>query len=1276
MRACLNPIAAAALAWLVPLLAGAQVRTDGSLGGPARALSGPTYAITEDLGRRAGNNLFHSFETFRIGSGERALFSTSTPTIANVFSRVTGGEVSTINGTVQLQAAAGAPALFLINPAGVVFGAGAVIDVPGAFHVSTADSVRFADGVFHADPARASTFSSAPPEAFGFLGDRRGAVVVQGAQLSTGNATLSIVAGDVTLTDGASVRNRGGDLSVVAVGAQAAQVSLQGDAGPLGGTVRIEGKSFLQTEASEDMDGGAIRVAAGRIEIAGMEGDYTNHIRSETRTSRQGGMISLRADDALELSSGGTIGSYASGAGAGGHVRVSAGSMSIDDQHESGTAIYSTTYGSGAAGDVVAQVTGDAYVRGAYASIRSRSRAVGGGAIGAVRIGARNLRLEDGAEINSDGYETEGGAVSITAENLSLDSGSSIASSGTLSITAVNLALTAGGNIESRGSVPRAMDIEVNDTVRVVDGSRIRSDSGGAMHIRAREVLLDQGAVESRISGSAGEPARLAIRAREGIELRNGSRIEMSTSSDGGDLRDLLELSAGRLLLDGSSIQTEGGYGMSGSGGIQIAVAGEAELRNQSLIATRVQAGRSSGQNPPGDIALRAGALSIHDSVIESISGSDQNTGRGGGAGNVTLNIGGRLLVTNSGAAEFSGIRTWQKQRPRFKDPSGGGIVVRAGQLHIQGDAAGIEKTGIVATTEYGVGRDLDIDVREGVSLRYAILKSEGRESGDGGAIRLKAGTEIRLDDSDIDTSTWSSGGVHYGWGRSGSIDLEANAIHLTGSADIGTRIRSEGTIYSGTGGAGSVRMMASGPITMRGNARVSTYSYTYGGENPDILVREEDRRIAAGHIDVQAGSLLMENGASMDSSTASDSRRVPTGHAGSISVQVGGAVELWRGSDISTIAFGSEDAGDITVRAANLLIDRDADPRGTGLFSDAWQGSSGNAGRIDVQLSGQMDVRGGGNIASSALGSGGAGSIQIRAADVRMSGVYTGPVFRCSKFCWADGVYRSGIEAVAFDDATGTTGNVSVTASHSIVVEGGAHVVTQNQMNVAPGSARPVVGLVHLSAPVVALRGYRNALNATATGNVGAGNVQVDASSLLLVDNSRIVTSALGAAGDGGNIRINAPVVALNTGFVQANATAPGATGGNIEINVRGLLPSHGSLQVGGDAVASFEAGRPGSNVIQAVAPTGVSGNIQIASPALDIAGTLKEVDAEVILKAALGKSPCQRTGGSSLALAGRGGLPPSPSDPAGVWSLKPVETASVGALSAPVGVAGCAGS
>jgi large exoprotein involved in heme utilization and adhesion len=63
------------------------------------SLSGGEIKIGADLGSRRGDNLFHSFEKFGIAIGQTATF-TGPGDIKNVISRVTGGEISNIDGTL------------------------------------------------------------------------------------------------------------------------------------------------------------------------------------------------------------------------------------------------------------------------------------------------------------------------------------------------------------------------------------------------------------------------------------------------------------------------------------------------------------------------------------------------------------------------------------------------------------------------------------------------------------------------------------------------------------------------------------------------------------------------------------------------------------------------------------------------------------------------------------------------------------------------------------------------------------------------------------------------------------------------------------------------------------------------------------------------------------------------------------------------------------------------------------------------------------------------
>src|SRR4051794_39684567 len=91
----------------------AGITTDGSLG-PVSTLSGPNFMVPSSLGRIAGGNLFHSFGQFGLGQGESATFS-GPGSVHNILARVTGGQVSSIDGTIH-STIAGAN-LYLLNPA-------------------------------------------------------------------------------------------------------------------------------------------------------------------------------------------------------------------------------------------------------------------------------------------------------------------------------------------------------------------------------------------------------------------------------------------------------------------------------------------------------------------------------------------------------------------------------------------------------------------------------------------------------------------------------------------------------------------------------------------------------------------------------------------------------------------------------------------------------------------------------------------------------------------------------------------------------------------------------------------------------------------------------------------------------------------------------------------------------------------------------------------------------------------------------------------------------
>jgi filamentous hemagglutinin family protein len=144
---------------------------------------------------------------------------TALPT-SNILGRVTGGNVSNIFGIIQTTGF-GSANLFLMNPAGFLFGPNAALNVGGMVTFTSADYLRLADGArFNAIPNAAAdaVLSAAPVAAFGFLGSNPGAITVQGSQLTVAEGTgISLVGGNITVQDG-TLTAPSGQVNLVSVG--------------------------------------------------------------------------------------------------------------------------------------------------------------------------------------------------------------------------------------------------------------------------------------------------------------------------------------------------------------------------------------------------------------------------------------------------------------------------------------------------------------------------------------------------------------------------------------------------------------------------------------------------------------------------------------------------------------------------------------------------------------------------------------------------------------------------------------------------------------------------------------------------------------------------------------------------------------------------------------------------------------------------------------------------------------------------------------------------
>ena len=266
--------------------------------------AGPTYRVTEAAGRTIGNNLFHSFLRFSLLGGETAEFTT-TSAIGNILARVTGGEVSTIDGTIRSPAN-----LFFLNPNGVVFNLRATLDISGSFHVSTADYLRMGTTAFFVDESRASANLPSviaidpgvfidPPEAFGFVSENPASITVNGSTLRVAEgARIALVGGETTLTGG-GLTARSGSIHIASVLSTGEAILTQEglDTGSFSELGELEMRAGAKLDASESLlapDGaGQIVIRAGRFELdsARLFGRYRDREWRRDRHRRLGSFL-------------------------------------------------------------------------------------------------------------------------------------------------------------------------------------------------------------------------------------------------------------------------------------------------------------------------------------------------------------------------------------------------------------------------------------------------------------------------------------------------------------------------------------------------------------------------------------------------------------------------------------------------------------------------------------------------------------------------------------------------------------------------------------------------------------------------------------------------------------------------------------------------------------------------------------------------------------------------------------------------------------------------
>ncbi len=656
----------------------AQIATDGSVG-PAQNLTGPDFSIPENLGSRAGANLFHSFQDFNIQTGQSATFSGSN-TIANVISRVTGGNPSNINGLLRSTIALAD--FYFLNPAGVMFGANAQVDVPGSFYVSTANELRFSDGsIYSATNPAASTMIFAPPESFGFLGDHAATISVVGSDLVLNpENTLSLSSGQIAI-DQANLLSGPGEIQLIATG-------------DINSDTRLALDGELSTPAT-----GNLTIKNSTIDTFG-DGAGRIVVRS--------GVSEFNSSNLFAQNTGSTHASSQQG------IDIHATSLNI-----SSSVITTDTFRQGHGADLSVTVAGDLSIL----NSELLSRTGGSGNAGNVTVTVDDvLSIVNGGRIESSTFdEGHAGQLTVTAGHLTIDGNGSV-ETGIVSDARSFLSTGKAGNIT----------VTANDSLSIVNGGIIGStttsfSAGTAadVTVNARQLNIDgmgSGLLTAIFSDTSSlftvKAGTVNVNVLEELSV-NHARIIRSRTEGAGDAGEVI-VNAGSLIVNGNGqsgvftgIANQANTGATGDAGdLTVTVVDRISLSNGGSISNSTFASGDAG-----NLSVTARELAINSKGSGVFTGiaSNASSGSSGNAGNTTVTIADQIEIANGGQISSSTSAVCAADSAC----NAGDVIVNAGQLIIDGKGTNFTTTITSQANPNSTGNAGNVDVNVAADYRY-----------------------------------------------------------------------------------------------------------------------------------------------------------------------------------------------------------------------------------------------------------------------------------------------------------------------------------------------------------------------------------------------------------------------------------------------------------------------------------------------------------------------------------------------------------------------------
>lgn len=595
---------------------GAQIVPDRTLPVNSRVNFPGNRAII-DGGTIKGRNLFHSFQEFSIPTGSGASFNNSTD-IKNIFTRITGSNISEINGEIG---AKGRVNLFFLNPNGILFGKNARLNLGGNFLAATANSITFADNITFTSKSDRPVLSDRLPDSLEIgsgqiqilgRGHRLRASLLTPISFTNLTESLAVTPGKNLTLIGGSISSVGGIVS--APGGRIEIASLQGKVGINGaftydesvpGRISLADSTLLSGSgsggASLGLYGKEIVFKNGSLALyqnTGIVKDGILDVRART--------ITINGATQTERLPGGII-SESLSTGSAAAIRVDAGDILLKD----GGVISTRTFGTSKGGSI---------------------------SIAADNVDLKGFSLANIASVSSINSQTfglgEAGDLLIRSDRLSLDRGARLLS------TSVGSGKGGGVSIESdfislTGYQPGTLQRSA------ISASTIRSGEAGTLNIKGRRILLKDGGVIDASSADSGRAGNLRIEASESIEvsgtvpqsvlptsitagaflidpqLRAIFKLPDAPSGDSGNL----EIITPKLLVNRQGLISASNQG-SGNGGTLNIDAERVFLSSGGSITAATASGNS------GDIFIKSSNIRLNDG--SSITARANNNGNGG----------------------------------------------------------------------------------------------------------------------------------------------------------------------------------------------------------------------------------------------------------------------------------------------------------------------------------------------------------------------------------------------------------------------------------------------------------------------------------------------------------------------------------------------------------------------------------------------------------------------------------------------------------------------